>query len=125
MCYIYFMLKLKTKWFSKWAIKNSVSDEVLLKTIIDLAGNLNTADLGGGLFKVRTPREGYGKSKGFRTIIIYKGNDKAIFVYGFSKSEKENLDRAELNYFKNWPAIYYELEMMNIYSLLKMVVLLV
>jgi len=94
------MLKIKTKWFNKWAKKNSISDEMLFKTIDDLSNNLNVANLGSGLFKVRTPKVGHGKSSGFRTIIVYKENDKAIFVYGFSKSEKENLDKEELKYFK-------------------------
>lgn len=94
------MLKLKTKWFNKWAKKNSIPDEILFKTIDDLSNNLNVANLGSGLFKVRTPQMGHGKSGGFRTIIVYKQNDKAIFVYGFSKSEKENLDKEELKYFK-------------------------
>ena len=56
--------------------------------------------LGSGLFKVRIPKFGKGKRGSFRTIIVYKENEKAIFVYGFSKSEKDNLDNDELKYFK-------------------------
>ncbi len=88
MCYIKSILRLKTKWFIKWADKNSVSDEILLRNTTDLAENLNTANLGGGLFKVRAPGKGHGKSKGFRTIIVYKENDMAIFVYGFSNRKR-------------------------------------
>ena len=33
-------------------------------------------NLGGGLYKVRTPQSGKGKSGGFRTIIVYKETDK-------------------------------------------------
>jgi hypothetical protein len=94
------MIKLKTKSFNKWAKKNSISDRVLLKTIDSIIENLNVVDLGGGLYKVRTPRVGHGKSSGYRTLVVYKKMDKAIFVYGFSKSEKENLDRDELKYLK-------------------------
>ena len=35
------MLKLKTKWFNKWAKKNSISDNILLKTLEDISKNLN------------------------------------------------------------------------------------
>ena len=94
------MLKLKTKWFHKWAKKNSISDNVLLKAIDSLINNLSVADLGGGLYKVRTPAIGKGKSGGFRTLVAYKEMDKAIFVFGFSKAEKDNLDEDELRSFK-------------------------
>ncbi|MCK5456898.1 MAG: type II toxin-antitoxin system RelE/ParE family toxin [Melioribacteraceae bacterium] len=52
------MLKLKTKWFNKWAKKNAVSDNSLLKTINNLSNNLGTVELGGGLYKIRTPKIG-------------------------------------------------------------------
>ena len=46
-------------------------------------------------------KEGYsGKSSGFRTIIVFKADDMAIFLFGFGKNEKENIDRNELLYFK-------------------------
>jgi hypothetical protein len=45
-------------------------------------------------------REGQGKSSGFRTIVIYKKADKAIFLYGFGKNEKFNISQTELKYFK-------------------------
>ena len=94
------MLKLKTKWFHKWAKKNSISDNILLETIKSLINNLNVVNLGGGLYKVRTPTIGKGKSGGFRTLIAYKEMDKAIFVYGFWKAEKDNLDEDELRSLK-------------------------
>ena len=94
------MIKLKTKWFNKWAKKNSISDKVLIQTTELIPKNLNVVSLGSGLFKVRTPRIGKGKSGGYRTIIVYKEKDRAIFVYGFSKSDKSSLDKQELIYFK-------------------------
>lgn len=94
------MLKLKTKWFNKWANKNSISDDTLIDTLESLANNLNSVSLGGGLFKVRTAKTGQGKSGGFRTIVVYKKEELAVFVYGFSKSDKDNLDKNELKYFK-------------------------
>jgi len=94
------MLKLKTKWFNKWAKKNAVRDKILLKTIKNVSDNLGTVNLGFGLYKIRTPKIGQGKSGGFRTIIVYRESDIAIFVYGFSKTEKDNLDKEEQKYFK-------------------------
>jgi hypothetical protein len=52
--------------------------------------------LGGGLRKVRIPREGGGKSGGYRTIYVFGGVHMPIFlVTVFAKNEKDNLTRAE------------------------------
>ncbi len=56
--------------------------------------------MGAGLIKDRTPKSGQGKRGGYRTILVYRKNDLAIFIYGFAKNEKKNLDKNELIYFK-------------------------
>jgi len=94
------MLKLKTKWFNKWAKKNSIRDKVLSDTIHNISNNLGTVDLGAGLYKVRTAKSGRGKSGSYRTIVVFRESDIAIFIYGFSKTEKDNLSREELKNFK-------------------------
>jgi len=94
------MLKLKTKWFHKWIKKNSIADKLLLQTIENLSNNLSSIDLGSNLFKVRIPKQGKGKSSGFRTFVVYRESKMAIFIYGFSKNEKDNLDKNELQSFK-------------------------
>ena len=96
------MLKLKTKWFNKWAKKNSISDKTLLKALESISKNLNIVNLGGGIYKVRVPRIGQGKSGGYRTLVVYNETDKAIFIYGFSKTERDNLDKEELKNFKKF-----------------------
>lgn len=94
------MRKLSTKWFKKWSKKVKLTNDDLLVAISDLEGGLSTTDLGSQLFKVRVKREHSGKSSGFRTIIVYQEDEKAIFLYGFEKNEKENIDKPELQYFK-------------------------
>lgn len=49
------------------------------------------ADLGGGLIKQRVARRGQGRSGGYRTIIAYRTNQRAVFLFGFAKSEIENI----------------------------------
>jgi hypothetical protein len=71
-----------------------------LNAIDALEAGLSTADLGNHLFKVRIKREHSGKSSGFRTIILFKADDRAIFLFGFGKNEKGNIDKNELQYFK-------------------------
>lgn len=94
------MNKLSTKWFKKWSKKVKLTNDDLLEAIDDLEDGASTIDLGGHLFKVRVSREHSGKSSGFRTIIIYQENEKAIFLYGFGKNEKQNISKSELQYFK-------------------------
>ncbi len=94
------MKKLCTKWFKKWAKKMSLENHHLIEAIGNLEKGLSAANLGSNLFKVRVNREGQGKSSGFRTIITYKKEDKTIFLYGFGKNERANINKAELHYFK-------------------------
>ena len=94
------MKRLSTKWFKKWSKKVKLTNHDLLEAIKNLEDGLSTTDIGSHLFKVRVKREHSGKSSGFRTIIIYQEDDKAIFLYGFGKNEKPNIEKAELQYFK-------------------------
>ena len=94
------MEKLTTKWFKKWAKKSKLKDNDLLDTVENLKNGLSAIDLGSNLFKVRVKREHSGKSSGFRTIVVYKENEKAIFLYGFGKNEQDNISKTELSYFK-------------------------
>ncbi len=94
------MKKLKTKWFNKWAKKQKLSNEKLCLAIEDMQNNLSSANLGGGLYKVRVASTESGKSSSFRTIVVYKKDDRAVLVYGFMKKEQENLSATELKSFK-------------------------
>ena len=85
------MKKLKTKWFNKWAKKQNLSNEKLLLAIADMQNSLSSINLGGGLYKVRVSSEGSGKSSAYRTIVVYRENDRAVMVYGFMKNEQENI----------------------------------
>lgn len=58
------------------------------------------ADLGGGVIKQRLAREGQGKSGGFRSIVLFRRADRAFFVYGFAKSERDNIGWKELMAFR-------------------------
>jgi hypothetical protein len=86
----------KTKWFSGFAKKNDIDDISLINAIDDIMNGLIDADLGNGLIKQRIARKGKGKSGGFRTIIVIKQGNWAIFAAGFSKSDRDNIARDEL-----------------------------
>jgi hypothetical protein len=49
------------------------------------------AHLGGHAIKQRVARPGQGKRGGFRLLIGFR-SDLAIFLFGFAKNERENID---------------------------------
>lgn len=54
------------------------------------------ADLGGGVIKQRVARPGKGKSGGYRTLILFRQGDRAIFAFGFAKAKQANIPKADL-----------------------------
>jgi hypothetical protein len=54
------------------------------------------ADLGGGLIKQRVARKGQGKSSGYRMLIGFRSKLRAVFLFGFAKSELDNIDDDQL-----------------------------
>jgi len=60
------------------------------------------SDLGGGLFKKRVPLPGRGKSGGARTLIATNRSDRWVFVFGFEKNERDNIDDNELKALKSY-----------------------
>lgn len=68
-----------------------------MKEAVERAENgLVDADLGGGVVKQRVAREGSGKSGGYRTLILYRQGDRAVFAFGFAKSAQANISKADL-----------------------------
>lgn len=59
------------------------------------------ADLGGGVIKQRVARPGKGKSGGYRTLILFRQGDRAIFAFGFAKSAQANISKADLALLKD------------------------
>jgi hypothetical protein len=66
------------------------------RAVRDVERGLIAADPGGGVIKQRIARPGQGKSGGFRTPIVVGAGTRAIFVHGFAKSEKDNIEREDL-----------------------------
>ncbi|GAA6615016.1 type II toxin-antitoxin system RelE/ParE family toxin [Scytonema sp. NUACC26] len=90
----------KNAWFERFARKERLSDEALYAAVTRASKGLVDADLGGGIIKQRIARQGQGKSGGYRSLIIFRSGDKAFFVYGFAKSERDNIEDDEVDAFK-------------------------
>jgi len=90
----------KNAWFGRFARKRKISEEVIWDAVDRAEKGLVDADLGGGVIKQRIARPGEGKSKGYRSIVLYRKGDKAFFVYGFPKSDLGNIRGDEEEQFK-------------------------
>lgn len=86
----------KTKWLARFTRHEQITDASLREAVTRAERGLIDADLGGGLIKQRVARKGQGRSGGFRMIVAYQTKDRAVFLYGFAKSERENINPSEL-----------------------------
>jgi hypothetical protein len=100
----------KLKGFARFQRRERIPDAALVKAVRSAEGGLIDADLGGGLIKQRVARQGQGKSGGFRTIIAYRRGTRAVFLFGFAKSERENLDDDELAHWQRVGQLYLGLD---------------
>ena len=86
----------KVKVFARFQRRERIADAALAKAVRDAEAGLIDADLGGGLIKQRVARPGRGKRGGYRTVIVYRRSELAVFLLGFAKSERANVDDDEL-----------------------------
>ena len=76
----------------------------LVHAVREMSAGLYDANLGGGLFKKRIARVGQGKSGGFRTLVATNKTTRWVFVFGFSKNERGNIDKDEKDALKKLAA---------------------
>ena len=89
------MAAYKTRWFDRWARKQELTTSSLCAAVKEMTAGLYEADIGGGLLKKRIARPGQGKSGGFRTLVATNKGNRWVFVFGFGKSERSNIDKDE------------------------------
>ena len=96
----------RTKGVARFTRHEAIADDRLKEAIERAERGLTDADLGGGLIKQRVARPGVGKSSGYRMIVAYKVRDRAVFLYGFAKNDRDNISPDQLQTFRaigaNW-----------------------
>lgn len=90
----------KTKPFARFADHVDLDDNALCEAVQRAEAGLVDADLGGGVIKQRIARKGQGKSGGFRSIVLFRQGERSFFVYGFEKSDRDNIRKDELKAFR-------------------------
>jgi hypothetical protein len=86
----------KTKGFARFARRERISDAYLCGAVRRAERGLLDADLGGGVIKQRMARPGQGRSGGHRVLIAYRPKTRSVFLFGFAKSARGNVDEDEL-----------------------------
>lgn len=100
---------LATKSFARWMRRNKVTDDDLIAATEEMADGLIDADLGGHLVKKRVALQGRGKSSGARTIVATKFGRRWIYLFGFEKNERSNIDSSELKALQELAKSYLEM----------------
>ncbi len=78
-----------------------IEDAQLCAVIDELSSGLVHANLGGGVYKQRLARKGQGKSGGFRSIVLFRLEERAFFVFGFAKNDQASLSAQDLKNLRN------------------------
>lgn len=112
------MAVFKNAWFGRFVRREKITAD-MLRDAVDRAeiGQVD-ADLGGGVIKQRIARPGGGKSGGYRSILLFRKSDKAFFVFGFAKSELDNIGKDELVQFKKMAKHLFALSDLEIEKLI-------
>ncbi len=103
--------------FANWEEDEGITDAMLRKSVAEVEQGLIDAKLGAGLYKKRIARKGQGKSGGYRTLIAFKKAERAIFIYGFSKNERDNISSSEKSVLKNLAKYYLNMSELNLKKL--------
>jgi hypothetical protein len=82
--------------FARFARSARITDTDLRDAVARAERGLVDADLGGGVIKQRVARPGQGRSGGFRVLIAYRARTRSVFLFGFAKSARGNVDDDEL-----------------------------
>lgn len=109
----------KTKWFSRFARQNRLSDHALCEAIRRAERGLIDADLGGGVIKQRIPRPNEGRSGEFRSILYFRAQERAFFVFGFAKNDLDNISADDLKDYKSAAELTLNLEAAKLAVLLE------
>jgi len=109
----------KTKAFARFARKEDLGDKALAKTMADIERGLIDADIGGGLIKQQVARTGEGKRGGFRVLLAYHREQRAVFLFGFAKSDQANISPDDERDLKDYGAMLLALKDKDIPLMMK------
>ena len=96
----------KTKKFAKWAREEGIKDSELQNAAQSVFAGQSRIRLRENLYKIRMAKSSMGKRGGFRVIIAYQAGRRLFFLYGFDKSDMENISKKEENDLEKYANIF-------------------
>jgi hypothetical protein len=72
------------KAFARFQRHERITDAMLCTALDDAHRGLVDADLGSEVIKQRVARRGQGKSGGYRVLIAFRRDERAVFLHGFA-----------------------------------------
>ncbi len=84
--------------------REGLADRDLCDALAEMRNGLVDARLGGGLVKKRIARAGQGRSGGYRVLVASNFGERWVFMFGFAKNERDNIDDDELKLIKRLAA---------------------
>jgi len=108
----------KTRTFARWIKREGLADRDLRDALVEMQNGLVDARLGGGLIKKRIARAGQGKSGGYRVLVASNFGERWVFMFGFAKNERDNIDDDELKLIKRLAATLLSLSESDVHKAL-------
>ena len=109
----------KVKTLARFTKRERISDRGLCEAIEQAERGLVDADLGGGLIKLRVARQGQGKRGGYRLLIAFRSKLRAVFLFGFAKSDLDNIDDDQLATLRDTAALWLAADAQKIEQAIK------
>ena len=109
----------KNTRFARYAAKEGIADNELQEAVNQLEAGQADANLGGNVYKMRIARSGEGKSGGYRVIVLFRRGERTFYVYGFAKSERDNISEKELKYYKKLAKKYFLMTVEQLEEMIK------
>ena len=109
----------KTRPFRRWMRKNRLTDTQLRDAVREMQDGLIDARLGGHLLKKRIALPSKGKRGSARTIVATRLSGTWIFLIGFNKNERDNIDPDELEALQQIAALYLSLDSTQLQPLIQ------
>jgi len=90
----------KTKDFARFARSERITDERLVEAADRAERGLVDANPGGSPIEQRVARQGQGARSFYRTLMAFRAASQTVFLYGFAKSERDNIGPDELDFWR-------------------------
>jgi hypothetical protein len=99
----------KTNYFMRYAITQHITDAELWDAFTRFADPMLDFHLGGGLIRHRLARPSRWRPLGFCSILSYRANNCALFLYGFPRDRPDELAHRDLVAYRHIAEVFFEL----------------